>query len=48
MLRMASVHVSRAFHLFANQNLEENMAYLRSRYGGSLRIASDLLYVTVE
>ena len=35
-------------HLSANQNLEENVAHLRSTYGGPLTIASDLLCVTVE
>ncbi len=35
-------------HLSVNQNLEENVAHLRSTYGGPLTIASDLLCVMVE
>ena len=35
-------------HLSVNQNLEENVAHLRSTYGGPLTVASDLLCVPVE
>ena len=35
-------------HLSANQDLPENVAHLRSRYGGPLTIASDLLCVPVQ
>ena len=35
-------------HLSANQNLDENLAHLRSRYDGPVTIASDLLCVRVD
>ena len=35
-------------HLSANQDLDENVAHLRSTYSGPLTIASDLLCVTVD
>lgn len=35
-------------HLSVNQDFEGNVAHLRSRYGGPLTVAADLLCVTVE
>ena len=35
-------------HLSANQDLDENVGHLRSRYRGSLTVAEDLLCVMVE
>lgn len=44
----ASVGTLVLSHVSSNQNLEENVAHLRTRYQGPLTIASDLLCVPVE